>query len=231
MDPLGTIKFILYTLSSSHRYKWISADINRVTDTAGSALDYLEDFRNRFISISDNQSSHPAHLLMSFTVVCCCVFVCFLKQTKVGRNCTLLPQDQVIRHGTLTVKSSSCIHVPFLPWWWTEFQPDCSAFNFCVVTGIQCLFSILGCGKFYKCIPIWKGRFQSAWEAQHISRGKAFTMPTEDSVINIPFRPALVVLWHLDGSSFFKQFLQSFFWGSIGQVVHNQCLRLPLSTS
>lgn len=56
-----------------------------------------------------------------------------------------------------------------------------------------------------------RGRFQSAWEAQDISGGKAFTMPTEDSVLNIPFRPALVVLWHLDGSRFFKQFLESFF--------------------
>ena len=42
------------------------AFINRDTNwtgTAGSALDYLEDFGNSFISISDNQSSYPAHLL------------------------------------------------------------------------------------------------------------------------------------------------------------------------
>jgi len=28
---------------------------------------------------------------------------------------------------------------------------------------------------------------------------------------NLPFRPALVVLWHLDGRSFLKQFLESLF--------------------
>lgn len=37
--------------------------ITNYTDTAGSALDYLEEFDNSFISISDNQSSYPAHLL------------------------------------------------------------------------------------------------------------------------------------------------------------------------
>lgn len=36
--------------------------ITNCTDTAGSALDYLEEFDNSFISISDNQSSYPAHL-------------------------------------------------------------------------------------------------------------------------------------------------------------------------
>lgn len=34
------------------------------TDPAGSALDYLEEFGNSFIIISDNQSSYPAHSLM-----------------------------------------------------------------------------------------------------------------------------------------------------------------------
>lgn len=34
------------------------------TDSAGSALDYLEEFGNSFIIISDNQSSYPAHSLM-----------------------------------------------------------------------------------------------------------------------------------------------------------------------
>lgn len=82
-------------------------------------------------------------------------------------NGTLLPQlsqDQVVKYGTLTIKSSSCVHVPFLPCRWTEFQSDCSAFNLCVVTGIQCLSGILGCGKFYKRVPIWRERLQSAWE-------------------------------------------------------------------
>ena len=57
MDPLGSI----------------NTDTNGVTDTAGSALDYLEDFRSGFISISDNQSSYPAHPIMPFTLVCCLV--------------------------------------------------------------------------------------------------------------------------------------------------------------
>ena len=48
---------------------------------------------------------------------------------------------------------------------------------------------------------------------QGIRGGKSFAMPTEESGErpNIPFRPALVGLWHLDGRSFLKQFLESLF--------------------
>lgn len=80
-------------------------------------------------------------------------------------NGTLLPQlsqDEVIKHRTLTTKPSSCAHVPFLPWRCTEFQSDYSAFNLCVVVGVQCRFGIINCGKVYKCIPVWRGRFKSA---------------------------------------------------------------------
>lgn len=128
------------------------------TDTAGSALDYLEEFNKSFISISDNQSSYPAHLLTMFGMF-------FLKQPQICLDGALLPQLE-IKHETLTTESSSsCICVPFLC---TEFQSDCSAFNLCVVIGIQCLSGILSCGKIYKCIPVWRGRFQSSWDQQGI---------------------------------------------------------------
>lgn len=128
------------------------------TDAAGSALDYLEDLGSSFISISDSQSSYPAHSLLMQA------FHSTDMEPYVHRNGTLLPQLSQDKTWTLTIKSSSCVCVPFLPSWWTEFQSDCSAFNLCVVTGIQCLFGILSGGEFYKRVPIWRERFRSAWE-------------------------------------------------------------------
>lgn len=52
---------------------------------------------------------------------------------------------------------------------------------------------------------------------QGIPGSKSLAMPAWGSkdMHNVPLRPALVVLWHLDGSSFLKHFLQSLFCGSI----------------
>lgn len=49
--------------------------------------------------------------------------------------------------------------------------------------------------------------------AQVICGSKSFAMPTQEleERHNIPFRPALVGLWHLDGRSFLEQFLESLF--------------------
>lgn len=59
----------------------LNRDTN-LTNTAGSALDYLEDFGNSFISISDNQSSYPAHSLTMqvFHSTGMLLFIFFFKQ-------------------------------------------------------------------------------------------------------------------------------------------------------
>lgn len=61
MDQFGTVKFTppASVINDSVLSVWILTG-----QTAGSALDYLEEFVNSFIIISDNQSSYPAHSLM-----------------------------------------------------------------------------------------------------------------------------------------------------------------------
>lgn len=67
-------------------------------------------------------------------------------------------------------------------------------------------------------IPVILGSTRDTLEASHVQCQPGGGSSERH---NLPFRPALVVLWHLDGRSFLKHFLESLFCSSVREVVDN----------